>query len=126
MSTDPYLVVLHAHGLEIDHDATNQVSTAVAGHIRNASSQGMGRLRAWFSDDFGRESITGRPLYVANPLADHVLSAIGYRQSEPDGYWRGVVALSMEEDPATGAIPPIPTDILTTIQDLETEYWETH
>ncbi len=124
MSTDPYLVVLHPHGLEIDHDATPSVRAAVAGHVRNHSSQGMGRLRAWFSDDFGRESITGRPLYVANPLADHVLRAIGYPQ--PVGYWRGVVALSMEEDPATGAVPPITADILSTIQELETEYWEAH
>ncbi|OBA44459.1 hypothetical protein A5789_09210 [Nocardia sp. 852002-51101_SCH5132738] len=123
MSTDPYLVVLHAHGLEVDHNP--RVGVAAAGHIRNCSSQGMGRLRAWFSDDFGFESITGRPRYAANELADHILRAIGYHQPEAE-YWRGVVALSMEEDPATETIPPIPADVLATIQELETEFWETH
>lgn len=66
-----------------DRDSlTHTMREYIPGH----STQGMGRLRAWFTDDFGA--------LPANPLADAVLSGFGYHH--PSG-WRGPVALTMEE-----------------------------
>ena len=83
---------------------------AVSGWVPNLSSQGMGRLRAWFSDDFGTDGYS-RP----NPQADRVLRGIGYMQEH--GFWRGTVALSMEESP-DGATAPMPAEVVATIVEL--------
>lgn len=66
----------------------------------------MGRLRAYFSDRF-----TALP---RNPLADRVLSAIGYHH--PTG-WHGTVALSMEED-TNGDRPPLTPEVRATLDEL--------
>lgn len=108
MTTAPDIAVLHLNGRLTYENRLAGESTyrAMASHIDDVSSQGMGRLRVWFSDTFG-----DRP---ANPLADRVLSAIGYHH--PTG-WRGTVALSMAED-ATGECPPLSAAVIATLDDL--------
>lgn len=66
----------------------------------------MGRLRAWFSDHFAA--------LAPNPLPDLVLSSVGYRH--PTG-WRGVVAVSMEEDRDSDQ-PPLTAAVRATLDEL--------
>lgn len=79
---------------------------ALRPYIADVATQGMGRLRAWFSDDFAA--------LTPNPLADRVLSSVGYHH--PTG-WRGVVALSMEED-REGGQPPLTAAVHATLDEL--------
>lgn len=79
---------------------------ALRPYIADVATQGMGRLRAWFCDEFAT--------LPPNPLADRVLSAIGYHH--PTG-WRGAVALSMEED-GNGEHPPLTAEVRATLDEL--------
>ena len=72
----------------------------------------MGRLRAWYDDEFGSKP------FPPNALADRVLRGIGYMQ--PFGFWRGCVALSMEEGPG-GDTAHMTTEVLAAIEDLAKE-----
>lgn len=116
--TETYLVILRTEDRGMRRGKLmigDTVPAAVTRYVPRPASQGMGRLRVWFTDDFATSTdVLGRP-WRANPLADRVLRAIGYRQ--PAGFWRGVVALSMEEG-AHGEYPPMPADVLTIIEDL--------
>ncbi|NKQ59050.1 hypothetical protein HFP15_40030 [Amycolatopsis sp. K13G38] len=107
-SDGPDFAVLHPDG-RLEYGRLGEDGSAyhaVKPYIDDVSSQGMGRLRAWFSDGFG-----GLP---PNPLADRVLSSVGYHH--PTG-WRGTVALSMEEDQA-GEYAPLPTEVRATLDEL--------
>ena len=100
--------VLHPSGtLEFAHapDSASLLRT-IREHIPQLGTQGMGRLRAWFTDDFGT--------LPANPLADAVLSGIGYHH--PTG-WRGPVAVSMEEA-HDGSTPSLEPNLRAAIEDL--------
>lgn len=104
-------VVLHPGGHLSRHTRdSGSLRAALAREIPNLGTQGMGRLRAWFDDDFGTDA-TAAP----NALADTVLRGIGYMQ--PPGFWRGPVALSAEED-HHGDIGPLPAAALAVIEDL--------
>lgn len=104
-------VVLHPSGQLTRHTRDcGPLRAALAREIPNLGTQGMGRLRAWYDDDFGTS-----PAAAPNALADVVLRGIGYMQ--PPGFWRGRVALSMEED-AHGDIGPLTAAALATIEDL--------
>src|SRR2546423_11510909 len=106
-------VVLHPDGRLTRHTRDSEGLYATVSHeIPNLGSQGMGRLRAWFDDDFG-----SKPL-PANPLADRLLRGIGYMQ--PEGFWHGPVALSMEEGD-DGDTAHMTADALDTIEDLAAE-----
>ena len=100
--------VLHPDG-RLDYGRRGQgqsTNRALRPYIDELATQGMGRLRAWFSDRF-----TARP---PNPLADKVLSAIAYHHPTS---WYGTVAVSMEED-ATGECPPLTAEIRATLDEL--------
>ena len=100
--------LLHSDGrLEFSHapDSDSLLRT-MREHIPGLGTQGMGRLRAWFTDDFGT--------LPANPLADAVLSGIGYHH--PTG-WRGPVALTMEEA-SDGNTPSLEPNVRAAIEDL--------
>jgi len=105
----PHFAVLQpdgqiTYGYRLDGDSTYR---AVRAYISGPASQGTGRLRAWYSDSFTADM-------PPNPLADRVLSAIGYHH--PSG-WRGTVALSMEED-NSGECPPLTVEVQATLDEL--------
>lgn len=105
----PDFAVLHPDGrLEYGRRAEGESpNRALRAHIvADVATQGMGRLRAWFSDDFAT--------LPPNPLADRVLSSIGYHH--PTG-WYGTVAVSMEED-GNGDPPPLPPAVRATFDEL--------
>lgn len=111
MSTDHDAVefaLLHPTGtLEfVQAPASDALLRTVREHIPELGTQGMGRLRAWFTDDF-----TGLP---PNPLADSVISGLGYRH--PTG-WRGPVALTMEEA-SDGTTFSLHGNVRAAIEDL--------
>jgi hypothetical protein len=83
---------------------------AIRCEIPHLGSQGMGRLRAWFTDDF-----TGQR---GNPLADAVLSAVGYHH--PTG-WAGPVAVSMEEGD-DGVVAPLLPEVRAMIDELARQH----
>lgn len=107
-SDNPDFAVLHPDGrLEYGRRGEGESPyRAVKPYIDDVASQGMGRLRAWFSDDFGA--------LPPNPLADRVLTSVGYHH--PTG-WRGTVALSMEEDQA-GEYAPLSAEVRATLDEL--------
>lgn len=110
MSTDADFVVINPDRTVL-YDVRDQDSGlrgAIARHVPNLSTQGMGRVRAWFADDFSD------PALEANPLAYRVLTGLGYRH--PTG-WYGPVALSMEETPS-GNVPPLTPEMRETLNDL--------
>jgi hypothetical protein len=116
-------VVLHPDGRLTRHARDSEgLYATVSREIPNLGTQGMGRLRAWYDDNFaGAEPWFGgpaRPPLEPNPLADRVLRGIGYMQ--PEGFWRGPVALSMEEGP-DGDTAHMTADALDTIEDLAAE-----
>lgn len=109
MTTEsPDFAVLHPDGrLEYGRRGEGEsITRALRPYIEELATQGMGRLRAFFSDRFA-----GRP---ANPLADKVMSSVGYHH--PTG-WYGTVAVSMEED-ATGDCPPLIAEVRATLEEL--------
>ena len=85
-------------------ESPNRAARRVIGDV--AGTQGMGRLRAYFADDFGAQP--------TNPTADRVLQGIGYHH--PFG-WHGPVLLSMEED-EEGRIRPLAPEIIEAVADL--------
>jgi len=105
----PDLAVLHPDGrLEFDHRTAGETTyRAVKRHITDVGTQGMGPLRAYFTDYFAD--------LPRNHLADRVLQFAGYHH--PTG-WRGTVVLTMEEDPATGECPPLTTPVRETLDGL--------
>lgn len=108
-STDtPDFAVLHPDGrLEYAHRVAGESTLrAMKAHITTVATQGMGRLRAFFTDDFST--------LPANPLADRVFSSVGYHH--PTG-WRGTVAVTMEEDD-TGECPPLTPEVRATLDEL--------
>ncbi|AYF78350.1 hypothetical protein D7D52_36035 [Nocardia yunnanensis] len=122
-------VVLHPDGQLTRHTReSTPLNTAIRGHVvrphpdASLGTQGMGRLRAWYDDEFaGSEPGIfggGLPPLPPNPLADRVLRGIGYKQ--PPGFWRGTVALSMEERPYGGGTDPLTAEALATLEDLAT------
>lgn len=86
---------------------------AIRRQVPDLGTQGAGRLRLWFPDQF--RDASGRYLFPPNPLADRVVSRLGYRLA---GGWYGPVAISMEEETATGEIPPLSPEVRATIDEL--------
>lgn len=89
-------------------DAGESTYQAIRRHVPDLGTQGAGRLRLWFADTFGAD-------LPANPLADAVIGQLGYRH--PTG-WYGPVAISMEEETATGEVPPLLPEVRATIDEL--------
>lgn len=108
-STEVEFALLLPDGrLEFHHAAGNRgLTSTLRGHISGLGTQGLGRLRMWFSDDFG-------PDRRANPLANAVIEGLGYRH--PTG-WYGPVAVTMEEDSA-GAVPTLTSNARDALEDL--------
>lgn len=104
----PHFAVLHPDGqMRYGHRVAGEsMLAALRGHIPDLATQGMGRLRVFFTDDFAA--------LAPNPLADEVLSSVGYHH--PSG-WRGTVAVSMEEDPS-GDCPPLTPEVCATLDEL--------
>jgi len=69
-------------------------------------TQGMGRLRVYFADDMGG--------LEANPAADRLMRAIGYRH--PYG-WRGTVVVTMEED-SDGDVAPLTATVRASLDEV--------
>ncbi|WP_067891590.1 hypothetical protein [Nocardia vaccinii] len=110
MSAVADFVVINPDGTVL-YDVRDQGSGlrgSLARHVPDLSTQGMGRVRAWFADDFSA------PALEANPLAYRVLTGLGYRH--PTG-WYGPVALTMEETPS-GNVPPLTPEVRETLNDL--------
>ncbi|WP_063011872.1 hypothetical protein [Nocardia nova] len=103
-------VVLHPGGEALygSRDRDQSTRDAIRTHVPDLSTQGVGRVRAWFADNFSRPDL--RP----NPLADQVLARLGYKH--PTG-WYGPVAVTMEEDMA-GHIPPLDPKVRETVDAL--------
>ncbi|MGV9836646.1 hypothetical protein ACWDUL_20995 [Nocardia niigatensis] len=108
-SVDPVdFLVLHTDG-RITADVRRpgeSINTAIRRHIPDLGTQGLGRLRMWFSDTF-------TPDLPDNHLADQVITRLGYRHI--DG-WRGPVAISMEDQ--YDHTPPLPVTVLDTITEI--------
>lgn len=84
------------------------INNAIRRHIPDLGTQRMGRLRMWFTDEF-------TPDLPPNPAADTVIGRLGYQHPRR---WLGPVALSMEEDHATGDVPPLLPEVQQTIDEL--------
>ncbi|WP_327116490.1 hypothetical protein OHB12_04740 [Nocardia sp. NBC_01730] len=110
MSWPADFVVLQPDGAVIygSRDRDQGWRDAIRAHVPDLSTQGIGRVRAWFADDFA--SLDLRP----NPLADQVLAHLGYRH--PSG-WYGPVAVTMEENMA-GDIPPLSSEVRETVNGV--------
>ncbi|MBF6063485.1 hypothetical protein IU500_18540 [Nocardia terpenica] len=110
MSEQTDFVVLNPDGTVIygSRDGDQRVWEAIRTHVPDLSTQGMGRVRAWFADDFSS------PDLLPNPLADRVLTRLGYQH--PTG-WYGPVALSMEED-MVGEIAALDSEVCKMVDDL--------
>ncbi len=110
MSWHADYVVLNPDGQALygSRDPDQGIRDALRPHVPDLSTQGMGRVRAWFADDFSN------PDLHPNPLADQVLARLGYQH--PTG-WYGPVAVSMEEDTA-GRIPPLDSTVRETVDEL--------
>lgn len=80
---------------------------AIARHIPDLATQGAGRLRLWFADDFSAWGLE------QNTLANHVVAQLGYRH--PYG-WFGPVAVTMEENP-DGDTPPLTEAVRAAIDE---------
>lgn len=94
--------------LQFHHAADHQTLTnALRGEITDLGTQGLGRLRMWFSDSFA-------PDLASNPLANAVIAGLGYRH--PSG-WYGTVAVTMEEGP-DGAVPTLTSHARAALEDL--------
>lgn len=107
---DVDFVVMHPDGAVV-YDVRDQelgLRRSIAEHVPDLGTQGMGRLRAWFADDFGD------PALHPNPVAEHVFNAMGYHH--PSG-WRGPVALSMEEN-SEGYIEPLTPEARHALDEL--------
>jgi hypothetical protein len=87
--TVEFAVVHPQHGLSFHTADSAELSTAIGQHVPDKATQGMGPLRAWFSDTFTAEM-------DPNPLAAHILGAIGYDPYYP---WRGTVVLTADGPP---------------------------
>lgn len=83
------------------------ILTALDPHIPDLGTQGLGRLRMYFSDTFTTEM-------PPNHLADRVIGSLGYTHRTG---WFGTVAVSMEED-WTGAIPPLMPEVRAALDEL--------
>lgn len=107
---DAHYAILHPDGRAIygGRDRGRTLRDELADHIPNLSSQGLGRLRMWFSDDFCD------PHMAPNTLADDVVTRLGYRHPFE---WRGPVGLTMEED-VTGDIAPLSATVHATVDEL--------
>lgn len=110
MSRDADFVVLHPDGTTVYGSCGpgQGVRAAIRAHVPELSTQGMGRVRAWFPDTFSD------PELLPNPLAYQVFAHLGYRH--PSG-WYGPVAVTMEENSA-GIIAPLAPDIRATVQEV--------
>lgn len=109
--TTPYdmLVITPDGAARYDtRQAGEDTYTAVRRHIPRPAAlgtMGLGRLRAFYVDDFATQE--------PSPLADRVISAVGYHH--PSG-WCGPVILTMEE--ADGEVPPLTPDVIATLAEL--------
>ncbi|WP_040831639.1 hypothetical protein [Nocardia jiangxiensis] len=110
MSDEADFVVITPDGTVL-YDMRDQYAglrAAIAQHVPDLSTQGMGRVRAWFADNFND------PALAANPLADQVFAGLGYHH--PTG-WYGPVALTMEEN-TSGHVPPLTLEVRERLDDL--------
>jgi hypothetical protein len=110
----PDFLVFHPDGqITFGHRAAGEsFSRAIRRGIpslRSLGTSGTGLIRLWYHDQF-------TPDLAPNPLADHVIAALGYHH--PTG-WYGAVAMSMEEDPATREVPPLPRELQDGIIELQ-------
>ncbi|MEV5835381.1 hypothetical protein [Nocardia sp. NPDC052112] len=110
MSWPADFVVLQPDGAAIygSRERDQGLQAAIRAHVPDLATQGMGRVRAWFADDF-----TSAALHP-NPLADQVPARLGY--DHPSG-WYGPVAVTMEEDVA-GHIAPLASEVRETVNDV--------
>lgn len=110
MSGDADFVVLHPDGTAAygSFAPGRGVQDAIRAHVPDSSTQGMGRVRAWFADTFSDLEM------LPNPLAYQVFARLGYRHASG---WYGPVAVTMEEDSA-GIIAPLAPDIRATVEEL--------
>lgn len=92
---------LSYHEFTADSEPWEQIKK----HVPMLGSQGMGRLRAWYVDDFAGQE--------RNRLADEVLQAVGYHH--PTG-WCGPVVLTMEEQ--YGEYDPLPPEVVSTLDEI--------
>jgi hypothetical protein len=113
MTTTEGYAVLHTDGRVTYGQIPDGESAyeAIRREIPDLGSQGMGRLRAWFTDSFAGQR--------SNPLADTVLSAVGYHH--PTG-WAGPVAVSMEEVGEDCVVPPLLPEVRAMIDELSRQH----
>ena len=71
-------------------------------------STGLELARLWYHDTF-------TPDLPRNQLADLIVTELGYHHATG---WYGPVAVSMDEDSATGAVPALPDELLAAMHDL--------
>lgn len=112
MFAEPDFAVLHPEGyLSFEHSRPGEpLDDAIRPHILDAghidrgralmSTTGLGPLRLWHHDHFTSD-------LPDNRIADHVISTLGYDLTP----WVGPVAISMEEDRATGEVAPLPAEV---------------
>lgn len=110
-SDKPDFAVLHPDGRVVyGHRRPGDalLNSAIRAHIPDLGTQGLGHCRVWFSDTF-------TPSMPPNPVADRVITQLGYVHRLG---WFGVVAVSMEEE-WDGVIPPLTSKIRAVIDSAQ-------
>lgn len=109
----PDFAVLRTDG-RLEYGSTSEGESlldAVRQHISGRrGTMGLRLIRAWYSDDFAI-----RPGMPVNRLADRVFTSLGYHHATG---WCGTVVLTMEEDLATGDIPPLTPTVVAALDSL--------
>lgn len=91
-----------------DRAPDQYIGDALRPHIPDLAPSSLGRnLFMWYSDTF-------TPEMPPNPLADHVIRALGYVHRNG---WHGNVGITMGETPS-GYIPPLTDFVMATIEEL--------
>lgn len=108
----PDFLVFHPDGhITVGHrgsgESLNDAIRRGIPNLRGLGTTGAGLIRLWFHDMFS-------PDLPPNPLADRVIAVFGYHHR-----WYGAVAMSMEEDLATGEVPPLSHEVLDVIIEFQ-------
>jgi hypothetical protein len=96
------------YGRRAPGESLDSAVRAAIPEVRILGTSTLGMARLWYHDFF-------TPDLPRNQLADLIVAELGYRHETG---WYGPVAVSMDENPATGEVPPLPRELMAAIHDF--------